>query len=119
RFTVLAVDTGTAPQQSYVLDWKTGKLARWHSGSAPEVDLSAFVRAKLETYTARDGTAIPVFIREPKDCPKPCPVVMRFHGGPESQVKPGFSTQAQMFIDAGFILADPNVRGSDGYGKTW
>ena len=24
-----------------------------------------------------------------------------------------------MFVDAGFILVEPNVRGSDGYGKTW
>jgi dipeptidyl aminopeptidase/acylaminoacyl peptidase len=24
-----------------------------------------------------------------------------------------------MFVDTGFILVDPNVRGSDGYGKTW
>ena len=24
-----------------------------------------------------------------------------------------------MFVDAGFIFAEPNVRGSDGYGKAW
>jgi dipeptidyl aminopeptidase/acylaminoacyl peptidase len=102
-----------------VLDWKTGKLTRWHTGSAPEVDLSGFVRAKLETYPARDGTAIPVFVREPKSCARPCPVVVDFHGGPEAQAKPGFWAFAQILVDAGFILVEPNVRGSDGYGKTW
>jgi dipeptidyl aminopeptidase/acylaminoacyl peptidase len=24
-----------------------------------------------------------------------------------------------MFVDAGFVFVEPNVRGSDGYGKTW
>lgn len=119
RFTVLAVDSGTAPLESYALEWKTGKLARWHQGSAPEVDLSGFVPAKLESYPARDGTPIPAFVREPKQCPKPCPVVVMFHGGPEAQATPGFSVYAQLFVDAGFVLVEPNVRGSDGYGKSW
>ena len=29
------------------------------------------------------------------------------------------SPQAQLFVDAGFIYVQPNVRGSIGYGKTW
>ncbi len=119
RLSVIALDPGTGPLQSWVLEWKTGKLVRWHTGSAPEVDLGAFVRAKLETYPARDGTPIPVFVREPKNCPKPCPVVIDFHGGPEGQAQPGFSPVAQMFVERGFVFVQPNVRGSDGYGKTW
>jgi len=49
----------------------------------------------------------------------PCPVVVEFHGGPEGQAQPGFSTYAQAFVDAGFVYVEPNVRGSDGYGRTW
>ena len=119
RLSVIALDPGTGPFQSWVLEWKTGKLVRWHTGSAPEVDLGAFVRAKLETYPARDGTPIPVLVREPRNCPKPCPVVIDFHGGPEGQAQPGFSPVAQMFVERGFVFVQPNVRGSDGYGKTW
>jgi dipeptidyl aminopeptidase/acylaminoacyl peptidase len=119
RFTAFGVDDGLRPFQSHVLDWKTGKSARWHVGSAPEVDLGGFVPAVLETYPARDGTPIPVFVREPKACAKPCPVLVRFHGGPEGQSQPGFSPSDQLFLDAGFVLAEPNVRGSDGYGKSW
>ena len=119
RFAVLAVDPGTRPLESFVLDWQAGTLSRWHAGSAPEVDLSGFVRAKLESYPARDGAPIPVFVREPKDCAKPCPVIVEFHGGPEGQAKPGFSPYAQIFLDAGFVFVEPNVRGSDGYGKAW
>jgi dipeptidyl aminopeptidase/acylaminoacyl peptidase len=44
---------------------------------------------------------------------------VEFHGGPEGQATPGFSSYAQMFVDAGFVYVEPNVRGSDGYGKAW
>jgi dipeptidyl aminopeptidase/acylaminoacyl peptidase len=60
-----------------------------------------------------------MFVRRPARCPAPCPVVVEFHGGPEGQAQPGFSPYAQLLVDAGFVLVEPNVRGSDGYGKTW
>ena len=39
--------------------------------------------------------------------------------GPEGQATPGFSGYPQLFVNAGFVFAEPNVRGSDGYGKAW
>jgi dipeptidyl aminopeptidase/acylaminoacyl peptidase len=120
RYVSLGIDTGKAPLTSYVLDWNTGKLTQWQLPSAPEVDLNRFVRATLEWYPARDGTRIPMFVRRPGKCLRAtCPVVVDFHGGPEGQAQPGFSPYAQLFVDAGFVLVEPNVRGSDGYGKTW
>lgn len=120
RSTVLSIDPGDAPSVSWVLDWKTGALKRWVVPSAPEVDTRRFVRATLEGYPARDGTIIPALVRRPARClPAPCPVLVQFHGGPEGQVKPGFSLGKQLFVDAGFILVEPNVRGSMGYGKRW
>jgi dipeptidyl aminopeptidase/acylaminoacyl peptidase len=120
RLQALGIVTPTAPRTSYVLDWTTGKLVRWVLPSAPEIDTTRFVPASLETYPARDGTAIPVFVRRPARCAAdPCPVVVEFHGGPEGQAEPGFSPYAQLFLDEGFVFVEPNVRGSDGYGKTW
>ncbi len=111
---------------SFVLDWRTQKLTRWITPSTPEVDTSKFTVPTLESYPARDGTKIPMFVRRPESCVRaaaqggePCPVVVHFHGGPESQSLPGFSTYGQIFVDAGFIWIDPNVRGSNGYGKQW
>lgn len=120
RFVTLGIETAKAPRASAVLDLATGKLVRWVLPSAPEVDTSRFAGATLETYPARDGTPIPVFVRRPERCAAdPCPVVVMFHGGPEGQAKPGFSPGAQLYVDEGFVLAEPNVRGSDGYGKAW
>lgn len=119
RYSTVGVDTGKAPNIGYVLDWQTRKATQWQLPSAPEVNLSLFVRAKLETYPARDGTRIPMLVRRPLKCAEPCPVIVEFHGGPEGQSTPGFSPIAQLFVDAGFVFVEPNVRGSDGYGKSW
>ena len=120
RFTTLGVETATAPRTNFVCDWTTGALRQWVVPSAPEVNTSAFAPAKLEYCTARDGTRIPLFVRRPATCGSgPCPVVVLFHGGPEGQAQPGFNTFAQLFVDAGYVMVEPNVRGSDGYGKAW
>jgi len=122
RFVTVNVGTAKAPTTSYVLDWQTGRLVQWVVPSTPEVDTSKFATAALEHYPARDGTKIPMFVRRPAACEKPaalCPVLVHFHGGPEGQSIPGFSTYAQIFVDAGFVYVEPNVRGSDGYGKAW
>ncbi len=120
RYVVLGVDTGKAPLVSFVLDWKSGKLTQWQLPSAPEVDLTRFARAKLEHYPARDGTRIPMFVRRPEKCakhelPGGCHVPRRARG-------PGPARLLHLRPDvprAGFILVEPNVRGSDGYGKAW
>ncbi|HVY44776.1 MAG TPA: prolyl oligopeptidase family serine peptidase, partial [Minicystis sp.] len=120
RFATLAVGTSKAPTASYVLDWDARTVTQWVVPSAPEVDTSRFAVPTLESYPARDGTKIPMFVRRPARCPaEPCPVIVLFHGGPEAQAEPHFSPVLQLFVDAGFVIAEPNVRGSDGYGKTW
>ena len=126
RYVTFGVSTPTAPRASYVWDWQKRALVQWLVPSSPEVDLASFVPAKLVTYPAKDGTAIPAFVRVPNGCAPdqnttsdPCPVIVTFHGGPEAQAKPGFSTYRQMFVNAGYILVEPNVRGSGGYGRKW
>ncbi len=125
RFVSVSVETAKAPRSTYVFDWQSNTLTPWALASAPEIDLSKFAVARLESYPARDGTKIPMFVRYPAQCAPdasaadPCPVVVEFHGGPEGQAAPGFSGYAQLFVDSGFIFVEPNVRGSDGYGKAW
>lgn len=120
RYTTVGIDDGRYPLATWAIDWSNGKVVKWLAPSVPELDPSRFARATLESYPARDGTEIPVFIRKPERCKtESCPVIVRFHGGPEAQSVAGFNLLGQMYVDAGFILCDPNVRGSDGYGKAW
>lgn len=119
RYMTIGIENAKAPRTSYVFDWQTRKLTQWVLPSAPEVETSKFAAAKVEEYTARDGTKIPMLVRRPTQCNEPCPVIVHFHGGPEGQSQPGFRPIWQLFVDAGFVVIEPNVRGSDGYGKSW
>jgi dipeptidyl aminopeptidase/acylaminoacyl peptidase len=122
RYAVLGFAPPDGPRSSAVLDWRSGQLTRWIAPSVPELDTRRFVPATLESYPARDGTPIPMFVRRPPQCSDrstPCPVIVHFHGGPEGQSRPGFSPIWQYFVDAGFVVVEPNVRGSSGYGRAW
>lgn len=118
--TMVGVISAQTPRVSYSYNWNTKQMTQWVLPSAPEVDLKSFAVAELINYETRDGVKIPMFVRFPKGCKeKTCPIVVHFHGGPEGQSEAGFSPMAQAFVNEGFIFAEPNVRGSDGYGKTW
>jgi dipeptidyl aminopeptidase/acylaminoacyl peptidase len=122
RFVTIGVESAREPRTNYVWDWDKKTLTQWVVPSAPETDLSKFVPPQLMTYPARDGTKVPMFVRFPAghaESAEPAPVVVSFHGGPEAQARPGFNRTAQLFVDAGFVWVEPNVRGSDGYGKSW
>ena len=120
RFTTIAVESSTSPRVNYVLDWNSKKLLSWQKASSPEIDTSTFTTAQIEHYPARDGTQIPLLVRRPKIClNRLCPVIVSFHGSPEAQARPGFAPTLEVLLGRGFVLVEPNVRGSDGYGKSW
>lgn len=120
RYTTMGVERSDEPETSYVYDWRTKKLVQWVLPSGPEIDTKNFSVPTLEHYVARDGTKIPMFVNRPDACrDKVCPVVVNFHGGPEAQANPWFSPLMELYMEEGFIYVKPNVRGSDGYGKTW
>lgn len=118
--TMFTISTYKSPRSSYAYNWKTKKLQQWVYPSTPGIRFDTFVQATLEYYPARDGTKIPMFVRRPPQCrTKACPAIVHFHGGPEGQSVPGFAPTIQLYIDNGFIFVEPNVRGSEGYGKAW
>jgi len=120
RYVTLATEQYDSPLRSYVFDLKTRKLNEWVTASSPEVDTRHFIKPSLEYYKAADGTDIPMFVWRSDKCKNEvCPVVISFHGGPESQFNPRFSPITNLYTERGFVYVAPNVRGSDGYGKKW
>jgi len=119
RFVQIAIDGARLAPTTVTYDWTTKKTERWRVPATPEIDVKAFAAATLDSYPARDGTKIPMFVRRPATCDEPCPVIVSLHGGPEGQATAGFDPYAQLFVDAGFVFVQPNVRGSVGYGKAW
>ena len=69
-----------------------------------------------------DGTQISAFVYrpDPKKFPGARPAVISIHGGPEGQSRPGFQGRWNFAInELGIAVIYPNVRGSEGYGKTF
>jgi dipeptidyl aminopeptidase/acylaminoacyl peptidase len=69
------------------------------------------------SYTSFDRLHVPALHFKVDDRPRP--TVVWFHGGPESQLRGGYSPVFQMLLSAGFNVFAPNVRGSSGYGARY
>jgi len=120
----LQISTPQSPSDVYVLApgssaTAAGELVRWTFSEIGGLDSQALTVPELVHYRTFDDRDIPAFVYKPSG-PGPHPVVVNIHGGPESQVRPGFSSAIQMWVHAlGIAVVTPNVRGSSGYGKTY
>ncbi|QQS07855.1 MAG: S9 family peptidase [Phycisphaerales bacterium] len=85
------------------------------------IDFSKFPLAELVRYSSFDGLEVPAFVFLPAGAKKgsPIPFVVNYHGGPEGQSRPGFSSTIQYLLSQGIGVMQPNVRGSDGYGRAF
>jgi dipeptidyl aminopeptidase/acylaminoacyl peptidase len=69
-------------------------------------------------YPTFDGLKIAATLGIPKlESGKKYPAVIDVHGGPTSQNYRRFNIFAQVFAHNGFVILQPNFRGSTGYGK--
>lgn len=69
-------------------------------------------------YKARDGRTIPAILTTPPGVAlgTKLPLIVMPHGGPEAYDQIGFDYLAQYFASRGYLVFQPNFRGSDGFG---
>jgi acetyl esterase/lipase len=69
-------------------------------------------------YQAADGTMIPGYLTLPPgvDTPKDLPAIVMPHGGPSARDYWRFDWLAQFYASRGYVVLQPNFRGSKGYG---
>lgn len=67
------------------------------------------------SYTARDGVQIPAFLTVPNGEP-PYPLIVLPHGGPFVQETVVYDEWSQMLANNGYLVLQPQYRGSRGYG---
>jgi dipeptidyl aminopeptidase/acylaminoacyl peptidase len=106
------------PGDAWRYDTETGELQRL-TESPCDVDPDSFVAPELVRFPSFDDLEIPAFVFRPTRGPRPHPVVVVVHGGPESQWRPSFSPLIQYLVRQGFAVVAPNVRGSTGYGRSY
>ncbi len=71
-------------------------------------------------WRASDGRLLHGFVTLPTgvDMAK-APMVVSVHGGPFSLVRPEFSNDAQLLANRGYVVFQPNFRGSTGHGRDY
>lgn len=129
RALAMTLNTASTPSDTFVLELgrsplSYGKLVRWTTSEVGGLDTSQFRMPALASYPTFDkvGDAqreIPAWVYKPVG-KGPFPVVISIHGGPEGQARPRFSSTYQMWLaELNVAVIVPNVRGSNGYGKTY
>lgn len=72
------------------------------------------------SYKARDGLEIPAYLTIPRARElKALPLVVMPHGGPFARDRWQYDVWAQFLANRGYLVLQPNFRGSTGYGKSF
>ncbi len=120
----MTLNTAQSPSDSFILSLAKSplgynELTRWTFSEVGGLNTQNFSKPELIRYKSFDNREIPAFVYKPKS-KGPHPVIIKIHGGPESQFRPSFSSTTQLWIDQlGVAVIAPNVRGSAGYGKEY
>lgn len=75
-------------------------------------------KAKVE-FKSPDGTTVEAFVTRPPGyvAGRRYPTLLQIHGGPVGQFTYGFDFDAQYFAANGYVVVQPNPRGSTGRGQ--
>jgi dipeptidyl aminopeptidase/acylaminoacyl peptidase len=113
---VFGVESPRQPTQYFLLNRGTHQTSML-SGTYPSLKPTDLGEMKPYAYKARDNLDIPAFIvTPPGKALKNLPVVVMPHGGPDSHDFIQFDWMAQFLANRGYLVFQPNFRGSSGYG---
>ena len=110
-------------------DDRPADLALMRPGKAPRelTDLNNDLMgqremARVERMTwasSHDGLEVEGWVMKPPgfDPKKTYPMILEIHGGPHSAYGPNYSTEAQLYAAAGYVVFYTNPRGSTSYGE--
>ncbi len=81
---------------------------------------SAMARKFAIRYRASDGRWLHGFVLLPPGVEAArAPLVVNVHGGPFNLVRPEFGAQSQLLANRGYVVFEPNFRGSTGLGRDY
>jgi dipeptidyl aminopeptidase/acylaminoacyl peptidase len=118
RTLALNLAGAATPPDVWLVEQAGGTFRQVTHSPRPGVDMAELVRPELVKFPAHDGLELSGWLYAPPER-RPAPVVVSFHGGPEAQERPRFSSTYQALLAHGIAVFAPNVRGSAGFGKTF
>lgn len=117
RKMLVTVTRDVDPGSVYLFDRDARTVEKLYE-SRPELPNEHLANMEAIRYVARDGREIPAYLTLPKGVEaKNLPTVILPHGGPWARDVYGYDPAAQFLANRGYIVLQPNFRGSTGYGK--
>ena len=104
------------PGKYYLYDTRSKTLTSL-ANLAPWLPEQLLGPTKLMSFPTRDGLKLDAYLTLPAnhDTSKPAPLIVLPHGGPWARDLWGFNPEAQFFASRGYLVVQPNYRGSTGY----
>ena len=116
------VDGGQQAER-YVLYERAKRNLRPIANLRPDIKPADVGEVVTVAYKARDGLPIPSLITWPagvaQEDRKKLPLVVLPHGGPQAYDAVGFDWIAQFLANEGYLVLQPNFRGSAGFGESF
>jgi dipeptidyl aminopeptidase/acylaminoacyl peptidase len=118
---VLDLQTPDRNPDIWSVELANGRCRQLTNSDFAGIPRASFVLPELIRYPTFDGLDIPAFYYQPpkKQPDGGYPCILYVHGGPTSQVWPDFDVRFQYFLEQGYAILAPNVRGSAGYGRNY
>jgi len=105
------------PGVFFVLDRKTHRMDPVVN-SSDAIDGAGLAPMKAVTIPTSDGHSIPAYVTMRADlAPGTHPTIVLPHGGPSDRDSWGFDWLGQFLAARGYVVIQPNYRGSAGYGE--
>ena len=116
---LFAVSGPDEPGAYYLFDRQTAKMTRV-AERFPGLPSARLATMERYDYEARDGFKVPAFLTTPPNAPAgPLPLIVMPHGGPEARDSFAFDIWTQVLATRGYMVLQPNFRGSSGYGRAF
>lgn len=108
---------GTGSSGAYYIYHRDQNILQSIASTRPDIGADDVAQVLTIEYKARDGLTIPALLTLPlSGQTQNAPLIVMPHGGPEAHDKVGFDWMAQYFANRGYMILQPNFRGSDGFG---
>ncbi len=112
------VEGPQAPGDYYLYDLASAQL-RFIASDRPWLDPERLAAVEVVKSAMRDGGTITSYLTRPLGGTAPQRLVVVPHGGPEMRDSIDFDPLAQAFAAQGWLVLQPNFRGSSGYGRAF
>jgi protease II len=121
REIAFTISSARSPADVYSVSFPALAVTRWTFSETGGLNTANFSEAELVKWKSFDGKEISGFLyKPPAKFTGKRPVIINIHGGPEGQSRPTFLGRNNYFLnELGVAMIFPNVRGSQGYGKSF